>query len=34
MAVLATALLAEVGTGIGRWLSRLLWAWLAPLGGL
>jgi len=28
------AMVAELGTGLGRWLLGLLWAWLASLTGL
>lgn len=31
LCALALAALAELGTGLGRWLWGLLWAWLMPL---
>lgn len=33
LGVLMSALLAEMGTGLGRWLWGRLWAWLAPMTG-
>ena len=32
LGTLVTALLVEGGTGLGRWLLGLVWAWMLPVG--